>query len=87
MCSLSNKGRRAGCEGRGRVSGEKVEAALSLVARVLFSRVHSVDFLTVAYRTRSNRLLTEQDSLFKSINKICVERLGSDILYDIFGSC
>ena len=87
MCSLSNKGRRAGCEGRGRVSGEKVEAALSLMARVLFSRVHSVDFLTVAYRTRSNRLLTEQDSLFKSINKICVERLGSDILYDIFGSC
>lgn len=44
MCSLSNKGRRAGCEEGGRVSDEKVEATLSLVARVLFSRVHSVDF-------------------------------------------
>ena len=52
ICSLSNKGRRAGCEGGGRVSDEKVEAALSLIVRVLFSRVYSVDFLTAAYRTR-----------------------------------
>ena len=52
MCSLSNKGRRAGCEEGGHVSDEKVEAALSLIVRVLFSRVHSVDLLTVAYRTR-----------------------------------
>ena len=49
---LSNKGRRAGCEEEGRVSDEKVEASLSLIVRVLFSRVHSVDLLTVAYRTR-----------------------------------
>ena len=49
---LSNKGRRAGCEEEGRVSDEKVEAALSLTVRVLFSRVRSVDLLTVAYRTR-----------------------------------